>query len=98
MSEQITPQDQMLCVADRLILGVVTARRNGNEADASVLIHGYMEEARKAGLSANMAWAMLFSASTRWVDALIEHESVHTGRPPHVVITTLATSMAAQHG
>jgi hypothetical protein len=90
--------EELLEQAQALVLGVVTARRNGSEEDVNTLISSYMSEARQAGHSKDMAWAMLFSASTKWVDVLLECSALHHQQPVRTVITDLAMNLANTHG
>lgn len=70
---------QLMSEAQRLVLGMVTARRCNNEDDASALVAGYMNDAKKRGVTEGMSWAVLFTAGVLWVDTLLECRAAHHG-------------------
>lgn len=90
----------LVALAKPTVLGVVTARENGNVKDAALLIDNYQTEARLLGASSGTAWAMLFSASTLWVAGLIElHAHEHDQKTvDSLQMVALAFAGADIHG
>ena len=72
MRRDLALEDQLVEMAKDTVMGVVTAREAGNCADAELVISAYIREAIKLGATPGTAWALLFSASTLWVSALID--------------------------
>ena len=69
-------------LAKDAVMGVVTARESGNCDDAELVISGYIKDAADLGACPGTAWAMLFSAATLWVSALIEmYATAHDETP-----------------
>ena len=75
-------EDQIVELAKGTVIAVVTARDANNCADAELVISAYLRDARKLGANASTAWALLFSACTLWVAALIEvYAAAHDETP-----------------
>lgn len=91
-------ETELFADAQALVLGAVTARRRNSANDVHVLITSYMDEATDRGVSREMCWAMLFSASTTWVDALIECRAAHHEQSVREVLTELGMGLAVNRG
>lgn len=63
--------------AQRTVLGVQAAKANGSTNDVNFLIECYMREEMELGRTNASAWALLFSASVNWIDALFDQDAVH---------------------
>jgi len=85
---------QLMEMAKPVILGVVSAQQADNAQDAATLISHYQDDARSLGASLGTSWAMLFSASTLWVSALVEMHAEHHDQTPEQSVTSLALSYA----
>lgn len=71
-----SPEDRATYVrAQRTVIGVQAAKANSSTADVNFLIQTYMEEEMALGRPLASAWAMLFSASTNWLDALMGEDA-----------------------
>jgi hypothetical protein len=68
--------------ATRTVFGVVTAHAHGNVDDAAFVLNSYMLEEMNLGRSQSSSWALLFSASTNWVNKLIEEEAARLNSTP----------------
>lgn len=84
--------------AQRTVLGVVKARQIDSQNDAALLINGYLEEETAKGRSIASSWALLFSASTVWLDALIRTDAAHHKTTPATRLSELAVSHAVESG
>jgi hypothetical protein len=91
-------ETELFADAQALVLGAVTARRRNSVQDVHALLTSFMDEATGRGASREMCWAMLFSASTTWVDALVECRATHHQLPVRSVITELGMGLAASRG
>jgi len=98
MSEHPALEVELFNDAQALVLGAVTARRRNSSEDVHALLTSYMDEAGERGIPREMCWAMLFSASTTWVDALIECRAAHHEQPVREVLTELGMGLAVSRG
>lgn len=85
---------QLLSDAQTLVLGMVTARENGSDSDANLLISSFIDESRKRGISDMLSWGMLFSASVLWVDVLVECRAAHHGQSHAEAVQELGLYLA----
>jgi hypothetical protein len=82
--------------AQRVVLGVVKAWQTNAPDDAALMINAYLEEETRTGRSVGSAWALLFSAATVWLAALIESDAVHHHTTAGLRLTELALAHAAE--
>jgi hypothetical protein len=68
--------------ATRTVFGVVTAHAHGNVDDAAFLLSDYMSEETSLGRSPSSSWALLFSASTTWINLLVSEEARRLNSTP----------------
>ena len=87
-------EDALVKQAQLVVLGVVTARDRDNQDDAAFLINGYLSDALEAGATIGTAWALLFSASTLWVAALMRLHAQESDQTPLEAIGEIALAYA----
>lgn len=84
--------------AQRVVLGVVKAHQSDNPGDAALMITAYLGEETALGRSVSSAWAILFSASTLWLSALINTDAAHHHVTPGTRLTELSVAHALEQG
>jgi len=93
-----TEDGKLLSLAEPVVLGVVKARQDGNAADAALMINGFLRDAVEAGFTIGSAWALLFSASTIWVDALVAAQARINNQSPAETLSDIALTYAKAAG
>ena len=73
--------DEALDRALRTVFGVVTARQLGNADDAAFVLDAYLRE-ETANRPLPNAWALLFTAATGWIIALLTEEATRMNTTP----------------
>ena len=95
MDRDLAIEDQLIELAKNTVMGVVTAREGGSCEDAELMISAYLDDAHRLGVCLGTAWALLFSASTLWVSALIEIYANNHNETPAESIRMFAAAHAA---
>lgn len=83
-------EQEIMTAAHAVVLGTINARIRGNVADANLLLTGFHEDARKAGLAQSKAWSVLYTAATIGMAELITDRSMATNRNPAHIVQELA--------
>lgn len=85
--------------AIRTIPGLIAAKDRKHAKDAAVLLDGYMELAKREGLSNQQSWSILFNASIHWNHQLVKGIAAKDGtRTPVEVAAGMGQLAAAWMG
>ena len=92
----MTADQATMVRGQRVVLAVVKARQSDSAEDAALMINAYLAEETALGRSVGSAWAMLFSAATVWLAAMIESDAIHHGTTAGHRLSELALAYAAE--